>query len=223
VIVRRERPADADAVRTVHRAAFGGPGSAGPGSAGPGSAGPGSAGPGTGGPTAADEPVAEVRLVDELRADGDLLPRLCLVAALAEAPGRVVGSVVVSRGAVHRTTAGAAREGDVDDDATDDATGDGTPWAALGPIGVLPSAQGRGVGSALVHAVLAAADALDLAGVALLGDPRFYARFGFVAAADLGIRPPVAEWAEHFQVRPLTAGTAGRPGTFRYPPAFARI
>jgi hypothetical protein len=41
---------------------------------------------------------------------------------------------------------------------------------ALGPL-----SQGCGVGLALVHAVLGAADALDESLVAFLGDPRYYA------------------------------------------------
>lgn len=44
----------------------------------------------------------------------------------------------------------------------------------LGPLGVAPSHQAAGIGSALVHAVLGAADALDEALVALLGAPAYY-------------------------------------------------
>jgi hypothetical protein len=39
--------------------------------------------------------------------------------------------------------------------------------------------QRRGVGGALMHRVLAAADALDVPAVVVLGDPGYYRRFGF--------------------------------------------
>ncbi|HEU0127448.1 MAG TPA: GNAT family N-acetyltransferase, partial [Pseudonocardiaceae bacterium] len=93
----------------------------------------------------------------------------------------------------------------------------------LGPLGVIPACQRRGVGQALMHAALAAADALDAPAVALLGDPGYYSRFGFVAGATLGVLPPVPEWAPHFQVRPLTNWDNSLRGTFRYAPAFDRF
>ena len=56
----------------------------------------------------------------------------------------------------------------------------------LGPIGVLPSLQRARVGRALMHAVIAAADALDYPLVALLGHLDYYPQFGFVPASRLG-------------------------------------
>ncbi|MGH3792696.1 MAG: GNAT family N-acetyltransferase, partial [Pseudonocardiaceae bacterium] len=67
------------------------------------------------------------------------------------------------------------------------------PSISLGPLGVIPACQRRGVGRALMHAVLAAADALDEPAVTLLGDPAYYSWFGFVAGTTLGILPPVPE------------------------------
>ncbi|MGH3687190.1 MAG: GNAT family N-acetyltransferase [Pseudonocardiaceae bacterium] len=52
------------------------------------------------------------------------------------------------------------------------------PSISLGPLGVIPACQRRGVGRALMHAVLAAADALDEPAVTLLGDPAYYSRSG---------------------------------------------
>lgn len=150
-------------------------------------------------PERADSQPPEVALVDDLRAAGDLPPALSLVAVL---DGQVVGHVCASPGRVA--------------EAGDDVFG-------LGPIGVLPAHQLSGVGSALMHAVLAAVDALDGALVALLGDPGYYRRFGFTPATESQIDPPVADWAPHFQVRTLTAHRASLPGTFRYAPAFDRL
>lgn len=140
-------------------------------------------------PAPGAEPV-EVGLVRSLRDDAGWVPGLSLV---AEDDGAVVGHVVCAEGSL-----------------------DGATAVGLGPIGVLPEFQGRGVGGALMHAVLGAADALDYQVAVLLGHLDYYPRFGFVAAASVGISPTVAEWGDHFQARPLGTWTAAVRGTFHY-------
>jgi putative acetyltransferase len=95
------------------------------------------------------------------------------------------------------------------------------PVVAVGPIGVLPSQQGTGVGSALMTALLEAADAADVPLVVLLGAPKYYGRFGFRPAKELGVIPPQPEWGDAFQARPLTAYTESVAGRFQYAPAFS--
>lgn len=90
------------------------------------------------------------------------------------------------------------------------------PALGLGPIGVLPGEQGVGVGSALMHAVLGAADSAGEPLVALLGNPGFYRRFGFAASRVFGIEAPDPGWGEFFQVRPLTTFSPAHAGTFVY-------
>jgi putative acetyltransferase len=74
----------------------------------------------------------------------------------------------------------------------------------LSPLGVLPEHQGQGHGSALVRASL---DAVRERGEPLLlveGSPRYYGRFGFVRADEVGLLPPpeaLYDWA--FQVAVL--------------------
>lgn len=136
----------------------------------------------------------EAVVADRLRDEGDAVPALSLV---AEIDGAVAGHVVGSR----------ARIGEL-------------PSIGIGPVGVLPEHQGKGVGSALMHAVVAAADALDLPELVLLGNPDYYRRFGFRLAVPLGVVPPDPAWTEHFQIRTLTAWTGDRTGTFAYAPAF---
>jgi len=95
------------------------------------------------------------------------------------------------------------------------------PVVAVGPIGVLPDHQSTGIGSALIDALLAAADAADVPLVALLGAPAYYGRFGFRPATELGVVSPEPDWGDAFQARPLTAYTPSVAGRFRYAPAFS--
>lgn len=167
VLIRREIPADVDAIRAVVAAAF------------------------------APSP-AEALLVDELRADPGWLPALSLVAV--DPAGAVIGHVACTRAHV-----------------------DDAPVLGLGPLSVHPDHHIRGVGSALVHAVLGAADALSEPLVVLLGNPAYYHRFGFVLSDQLGIRPPVPGWQPHFQVRTLAAYTPALRGDFTYAEPFSRV
>ena len=67
-----------------------------------------------------------------------------------------------------------------------------TAVLALGPIGVLPDRQRRGIGSALTRASLEEARARGEAAVVLFGDPAFYRRFGFEPGTRFGLRNPFA-------------------------------
>ncbi|MGC4749823.1 GNAT family N-acetyltransferase [Micromonospora sp. DT201] len=166
MLIRRETPADVDAIRAVHAAAF-------------------AKADGNGVPV-------EATLVDALRADEDWLPAYSLVAT--DPGGQVVGHVVATRARVA-----------------------GEPVAlGLGPLGVLPDWQRRGVGGALMHAVLGAADAHDEPLVVLLGHPDYYPRFGFRPAVELGVTPPQPWGPQFFQARPLNAWRESIRGEFRY-------
>jgi putative acetyltransferase len=141
-----------------------------------------------------DEVPPEVALFDALVEADDVIPQLSLV---ADRDGDLVGHVVCSR-----------------------ATVEARAVAALGPIAVDPRNQRQGVGLALMHAVLSAADALDVPLVGLLGSPEYYSRFGFVPAATLGIESPYPEQSHHFQIRTLAGYDSSIVGHFRYAPAF---
>ena len=71
-----------------------------------------------------------------------------------------------------------------------------------------------------MHAVIGAADAAGEPLIALLGDQRFYGRFGFVEASPMGILGPDPAWGAHFQVRRLTDCPSSIAGTFRYAAPF---
>ena len=96
--------------------------------------------------------------------------------------------------------------------------------AGLAPLAVLPEAQGRGVGAALVRAGLAACAPLGWGAVFLLGDPAYYRRFGFVPAAPRGFRYGDGSAGAAFQVIELAPGAlAGCSGQVHYHPAFAGL
>ncbi|WP_224007948.1 N-acetyltransferase [Aureimonas sp. SA4125] len=73
------------------------------------------------------------------------------------------------------------------------AAGDaGTPALLLGPLAVAPELSGCGIGSALMRRAVAEAHFRGHAAILLVGDPDYYARFGFTArpAADLAMPGP---------------------------------
>lgn len=132
----------------------------------------------------------EGAIVDALRAAGAL--SVSLVATLA---GEVVGHIAFSP-----------------------VTLDGADlnWYGLGPVSVRPDLHGGGIGAALIHAGLEQLKALGARGCVVLGDPRYYRRFGF--AQDAAIRyagvPP-----EYFMALSLDGSTAA--GSVAYHPAFS--
>ena len=94
---------------------------------------------------------------------------------------------------------------------------DGTrDWHGLGPISVVPARQGRGVGTMLMHAALKALRQLDAAGCVVVGDPRYYSRFGFRPEPTL-VYPGLP--AEYFQAITI-AGVVPR-GTVEYHESFS--
>ena len=97
---------------------------------------------------------AEAKLVDALRADGDLA-----VALVADDESEIVGHVALS------PLKSPARA------------------LALAPVAVTPSRQRQGIGSALIEGVLRRARTVGCQIVFVVGEPEYYARFGFTTAA----------------------------------------
>jgi putative acetyltransferase len=147
-------------------------------------------------PVTAGGPPGEVDLVAWLREDEGWLPHLSLVAVW---DGRVVGHVVCTRAQV-----------------------DGAAALGLGPLSVHPEFQGQGVGHALMREVLARAEKAGETLVALVGDPAYYGRFGFVPARELGVSSPDPGYGDAFQARTLGPGDHPR-GHFRYAKPFERL
>jgi putative acetyltransferase len=108
-------------------------------------------------------------LVDALRNAGALT-----VSLVAVSGHEIVGHVAVSPVTVS------------------EATGD---WFGLGPISVLPRYQKQGIGSRLMDGVLSQLREKGARGCVLVGDPKFYERFGFRSDSALivpGVPPEVS-------------------------------
>jgi putative acetyltransferase len=88
-------------------------------------------------------------------------------------------------------------------------------WYGLGPISVAPEHQGIGIGSHLIRQALASLREMGASGCVLLGDPKYYSRFGFKAEPSL-VLPGVP--AEYFQA--TSFNTSIPVGTVAYHQSF---
>jgi putative acetyltransferase len=137
-----------------------------------------------------------VRLVDDLRLSLGSEPGLSLVAV--DETGVVIGHALFTRSWL-------------------DAPSRLVDVQVLSPLGVLPSAQGRGVGGELVRTGLHRLGEAGVPAVFLEGAPEYYSRFGFVAACDAGFRRPSLRIpVPAFQVCRLPAYEDWMTGTLVY-------
>jgi putative acetyltransferase len=142
----------------------------------------------------------EGNLVDSIRKSDRYIPELSLV---AELDGTVVGHILFSY---------------------IDLVGQEN-WRVLGlaPIAVTPQFQNQGIGSALVQAGLAAAAAMGELLVIVLGNPQFYARFGFEPSVGYGIESPFPVPEDVFMVKWLKSCQGDYRGKIIYPSVFDEV
>jgi putative acetyltransferase len=89
-------------------------------------------------------------------------------------------------------------------------------WYQMAPVAVSPPLQHRGIGSALIREGIEQLRQGGARGVAVVGNPAYYERFGFVVVP--GLAPLSENDAQYFRVMVL-AGDAPS-GTLRYASAF---
>ena len=133
----------------------------------------------------------EQDLVDALRDSGDLA--LSLVAVTAE--GVIIGHIGFSPAAIDQIDCG---------------------WLQMAPVSVSPEVQFKGIGSALIESGIAQLRTKGANGVAVVGNPAYYERFGFTEIA--GLAPLSDHDKPYFRAMALTGEMP--KGTLRYAAAF---
>ena len=138
----------------------------------------------------------EARLVDLLRAAGKAVISLVAVSA-----GDVVGHVLFSP-------------------VTLDPPQAGFDGAGLAPAAVAPEFQRQGIGSKLIRSGLEKCKQAGYSVAVVLGDPRYYSRFGFARAGDYGLGNDYNA-DEHFMALELKEGALrGITGVVKYAAEF---
>ena len=95
-------------------------------------------------------------------------------------------------------------------------TGDGRPVLLLGPLAVSPALQGAGLGGRLMRMALNRAAVGGHGAVILVGEPAYYARFGFTAAHTGALAMPGAYEQRRLLALELADGVLeGAFGTLR--------
>lgn len=92
----------------------------------------------------------------------------------------------------------------------------------LGPVAVQPDHQRQGIGSQLIRQGVEQCRQLGSRAVVVLGDPQFYARFGFIPAEQRALRCEYTVPEGTFRVLELEPGALQNcRGLVRYHPEFA--
>lgn len=90
------------------------------------------------------------------------------LAFVAESDGHIVGNIICSKAIIRNDK-------------------EQHEIVAIGPIGVIPEYQKKGIGSLLMKQAIDRARDMGFAGIVLYGDPKYYHRFGFVSADNYAV------------------------------------
>ena len=123
-------------------------------------------------------------MVHELR-NRDGIKALSLVAELED--GTIVGHIICSNAVVKKKNLS-------------------IPVLNFGPLSVLPEYQRRGVGGALIRAMIEQAKKLDYGAILFFGRPEYYPQFGFKEAEVFGIADAEGYNYSSFMAMELKAG-----------------
>lgn len=136
----------------------------------------------------------EAMLVERLRSSSSYIRKLSLVAV---AKVEVVGYLMMSKAKVGNETA-----------------------LALAPLAVMPGFQKQGIGTSLVKAAHEKAAALGYQLSLVLGDPRYYSRFGYKTSNEYGIKSPFDVPKENYMAISLNGQSKLYEGEVVYDEAF---
>lgn len=136
----------------------------------------------------------EANLVEQLRADGDMIAEFVAASDIA-----IQGHILYSRLMIERGDEQIAA-------------------AALAPVSVLPAFQRQGLGKDLIAAGNARCAELGLKAIIVLGHPDYYPQFGFSAKTAESLNAPFSGPA--FMALELEPGCLAAGGQVRYAAAF---
>ncbi|SFH68546.1 Predicted N-acetyltransferase YhbS [Tindallia magadiensis] len=141
----------------------------------------------------------EWQLVESIRASKGYINELALVAELG---GKMVGHILVSEIALDGKTSM-------------------IPVLILSPVSVLPEFQREGVGQQLCQKAIEEAKKTDYPVMIVIGDPRYYQRFGFRPAFPEGVYLPFGFEEEYLQMMELKENALEKvAGAIQFPPWF---
>lgn len=135
---------------------------------------------------------AEAELVEALRKSGD-----SVVSLVADEDGQIVGQVMLSKMEAP------------------------FPALALAPVSVIPARQREGIGTALIERAVNRARSEGWAAIFVMGDPKYYERFGFNSEAAAGFVTPYA--GRHFMMLKLSTALLAQTGELRHAEAFTAL
>ena len=107
-------------------------------------------------------------MVNELRRRDGILPLSLVAVEQSDNNEILVGHIICSKAEV-RTENG------------------NVPVLNMGPISVLPECQRKGVGRALIYAMIEKAKKLGYGAILFFGRPEYYPQFGFKEASEFGV------------------------------------
>lgn len=120
-------------------------------------------------------------LIRIVRESADYLPEISRV---AELDGKIVGAVFYTKAWI------------VDSDTKHEI-------ATFGPLAVEPTLEGNDIGGALMRETIRLAREASVAGIALIGEPYYYPRFGFRRGSEFGITDANGNSGIELMVLPL--------------------
>lgn len=142
----------------------------------------------------------EAELVDKIRNSPNFIPELSLVALENE---DVLGHILFSRINIEAAQ---------------------IPALALAPLAVTPMHQRQGIGTQLVQVGLSRCRELNHSIVVVVGDPRYYRRFGFQKASQFGLHSSLPIPDEAFMVLELKpSALMNLNGNVCYPAYFNEV
>lgn len=136
----------------------------------------------------------EQDLVVALRKSDAFIPELSLV---AEMDGKIIGHIMFTKIEIGNHTA-----------------------LTLAPLAVLPEYQKQGVGAALIKEGHRIAKELGYQYSVVLGSERYYPRYGYIPAKQLGIKAPFEVASENFMAIKLQENAEPINGIVKYAKEF---